>query len=160
MRSFFLTLTIVLASLLPLRSANAHCEIPCGVYGDQMRIDMILEDVTTIEKSMKAITELGKEGDKNYNQLVRWITNKEEHANKVQAIVYDYFMNQRIKPPETTEGEVYTKYVHELSLLHLIAVTAMKAKQTTDLAHLKTIRDAVDAFSKSYFPDQVHNHAQ
>ena len=29
-----------------------HCQVPCGIYGDQMRIAMLLEDAATIEKGM------------------------------------------------------------------------------------------------------------
>ena len=67
--------------------AQAHCEIPCGIYNDSLRIEMILEDCQTIEKSMGQIADLSKGGDKNYNQLVRWVSNKEDHANKIQHIV-------------------------------------------------------------------------
>ena len=39
-------------------TAFAHCEIPCGIYDDEMRIKMLAEHVTTIEKSMAQIQEL------------------------------------------------------------------------------------------------------
>ncbi|MDY6953871.1 MAG: superoxide dismutase [Ni], partial [Thermodesulfobacteriota bacterium] len=42
-------------ALFVVSYASAHCEIPCGIYDDQMRIDMIAEHITTIEKSMKQI---------------------------------------------------------------------------------------------------------
>ena len=79
-------------------NAWAHCEIPCGIYDDQVRAQLILEHSQTVEKSMVQIIKLGKESSVNYNQLVRWVSNKEEHANKIQAIVTQYFMTQRIKP--------------------------------------------------------------
>ncbi|MHC4552675.1 MAG: superoxide dismutase [Ni], partial [Planctomycetota bacterium] len=54
----------------------SHCEIPCGIYDDPMRIRMIDEHIQTIEKSMKQIQELQKTDEINYNQLVRWTINK------------------------------------------------------------------------------------
>lgn len=45
---------IVILSLMTLfivGYASAHCEIPCGIYDDQMRVNMIGEHITTIEKS-------------------------------------------------------------------------------------------------------------
>jgi len=33
----------------------SHCEIPCGIYDDPMRLDMMAEHIGTIEKSMKQI---------------------------------------------------------------------------------------------------------
>jgi nickel superoxide dismutase len=40
-----------IASLfLYVNNAAAHCEIPCGIYDDEMRINMVLEHIATIEK--------------------------------------------------------------------------------------------------------------
>ena len=94
-------LTIALLTVLTLSTIPglmAHCEIPCGIYGDETRIKLLNEHIATIEKSMNEILKLGKAKDINYNQLVRWINNKEDHANKFQKIVTQYFMTQRIKP--------------------------------------------------------------
>jgi nickel superoxide dismutase len=95
--------------------------------------------------------QLSEEGDKNYNQLVRWVTNKDDHANKIQKIVSQYFLHQRIKPVEPENEEAYKKYVKHLTLLHEISVYAMKAKQTTDLEYIKKLRMTVDKFEDAYF---------
>ena len=47
--------------------AWAHCEIPCGIYGDQMRVEMLREHATTIEKSMSQIVAVGKASPVNQN---------------------------------------------------------------------------------------------
>ena len=75
-----------------------HCEIPCGIYDDEMRIKMMAEHITTLEKSMKEIMALSKAPAINYNQIVRWVMNKETHATEFQGIVTQYFMTQRIRP--------------------------------------------------------------
>jgi nickel superoxide dismutase len=132
-------------------SAYAHCEIPCGIYDDQQRIEMIEEHITTVEKSMNMINQLSKESPVNYNQLIRWVDNKEAHATKIQDIVFQYFMTQRIKSSETDNKAEQDKYDRELKLLHQLALEAMKSKQTTDLAHIKNMRDLTKSFSSSYF---------
>ena len=88
-------LTVFITSSAGL--AKAHCEIPCGIYGDDIRLSLLQEHITTIEKSMREIAELSKAKKPNHNQLVRWITNKEAHAVKFQEIVSQYFLHQRIK---------------------------------------------------------------
>ena len=88
--------------------AAAHCEIPCGIYDDDARFKMVAEHITTIEKSMKQILELQGEKPVHYNQLVRWVMNKETHANELQHIVTQYFMTQRIKL-DTKDIETATK---------------------------------------------------
>jgi nickel superoxide dismutase len=128
-------------------NAWAHCEIPCGIYDDHMRIHMIEEHITTIEKSMNQITELSGQTPVNYNQLVRWVTNKEHHADELQHIVTQYFMTQRIKPEQKD-------YEKKLSVLHKMLLAAMKCKQTTDLAHINTLRNLTQEFEGMYFEGQ------
>lgn len=125
-------------------SAFGHCEIPCGIYDDEMRIEMISEHIGTIEKSMNQIMHLQKEGLQSSNQLVRWIMNKEDHANEVQEIVSQYFMTQRIKP----DAKDYEK---KLGLLHEMLIYSMKCKQTTDVTHVSKMRDLVKEFKGLYF---------
>jgi nickel superoxide dismutase len=137
----------------------SHCEIPCGIYGDKMRFDMIEEHITTIEKSMNSITELSQAGEKNYNQLVRWINNKEAHATELQHIVEQYFLTQRVKPVKSDAGDDYAKYRKQLELCHRIIVEAMKAKQTTDLSHVEALRALTAEFRASYLgPEAEHQH--
>ena len=69
---------------------------------------------------------------------------KEHHADLLQEVVTQYFMTQRIKPEDTA-------YERKLTLLHKMLVAAMKCKQTTDLAHVTTLRALIDEFSKVYF---------
>jgi nickel superoxide dismutase len=139
--------------------AEAHCQIPCGIYDDELRVKLIEEHITTIEKSMNQIVALAKETPVNYNQLVRWITNKEEHAQEIQDVVADYFLCQRIKAPESKEGMPWEQYLAQLTTLHQIQVAAMKAKQTTDLANVETLRALVASFRMAYFGEAAgHSH--
>ncbi len=146
-----LIVSVTVAVVILSGVAFAHCEIPCGVYGDRARIDSLREDSTTIEKSMKEIVRLGKEVPVNYNQVVRWVSNKDEHANKVQDTVCQYFMNQRIKPIHESEDLAYKKYVKQVTLLHEMLVYAMKCKQSTDLANVEKLRTLVSDFEAVYF---------
>ena len=138
--------TIAAAALF----VNGHCEIPCGIYDDPVRLVLLHEHITTIEKSMKQINELSQAKNTDNNQLVRWINNKEQHADKFMEIVTQYFMTQRIKPPKTADKQLQAKYIKELSLLHKMLVQAMKAKQTTDRAHCTALRKLVEEFKLSY----------
>lgn len=134
-----------------VNNAWAHCEIPCGIYGDSVRISLLYEHIATIEKSMIKISELSKDDNIDYNQLVRWVNNKEEHANKMQDIVSQYFLHQRIKIKDIADEEAYAKYIKQLSLLHQVLVYAMKTKQTTDLAFIERLRETVHSFEHAYF---------
>jgi len=122
----------------------AHCEIPCGIYDDEMRIQVILEHVLTIEKSMNQIQQLEKKEHQNSNRLIRWVMNKERHAGKLQEVVTQYFMTQRIK----SEDKDYEK---KIRLLHQMLIESMKCKQTTDLKHVQQLRQITKEFKALYF---------
>ena len=128
----------------------AHCEIPCGIYNDELRVTLIEEHIQTIEKSMTEIVRLGKESPVNYNQLVRWIDNKEKHADEIQEIVTQYFMTQRVKPADETDAAAYSRYVRQVTILHRMLIYAMKAKQTTDLEIVGTLRALLKDFTAAY----------
>jgi nickel superoxide dismutase len=151
MRQFKSLLAVLAVLVTATATSYSHCQIPCGIYDDSARIAAMREDVTTIEKSMNGIIELSAAGEKNYNQIVRWVMNKEDHADKLQEVATQYFMFQRIKPVDETDQVAWTAYQQQLTLMHKITVHAMKAKQTTDLAEVETLRSLIDAFEKLYF---------
>ena len=130
--------------------AYSHCQVPCGIYGDQMRFDMIAEHITTIEKSMKLVTELSSRDKSNMNQIVRWVQNKDKHADEISHIITYYFMAQRVKLPPEGDVEAYHEYVRKLASLHEMLVYAMKTKQTTDLANVEKLRSSLRKFQDAY----------
>jgi nickel superoxide dismutase len=139
-------------------AALAHCQIPCGIYDDAVRFTLLEEHVTTIEKSMLQIKSLSREEEPNWNQIVRWVTNKEAHADKLTEIVTFYFMAQRLKPADPSGKEAFSKYLRELTLLHQMVVHAMKAKQTVDVEHCAKLRELIADFKTSYMGTQSHGH--
>jgi nickel superoxide dismutase len=145
-RSASILMMAVLAVFALSTAAQAHCEIPCGIYDDSMRIDMLREHVTTMEKAMKRIKKLNPQKAQENNQLVRWISNKEEHAEKFQEIVNQYFLTQRIH----LNADKYTKKV---TLLHHMLVYAMRCKQTVDMDNIEKLRSLIDSFEEVYFED-------
>lgn len=153
---------VLLIVFLPSFSSNtfAHCEIPCGIYGDKMRFDMWMEQITTVEKSMNEIIRLSEEAKPNYNQIVRWVSNKDRHADDIREIAVQYFLAQRIKPVDPSDTEAYEKYGVQLKVLHHIVVHAMKAKQTTELSNVEKLRDLVKKFYFLYFNEEMEKHLQ
>lgn len=152
---------IILMLFSGVPALYGHCEIPCGIYGDKTRIEILSEHIDTIEKSMTMIKQLSNDKSINYNQLVRWVNNKEAHAEKFQDIISRYFLTQRVTPVETG-AESYQKYLTQFTLLHKMMVSAMKAKQTTDTQHTDTLRSLLKQFSDSYFSPEkrkeIHIH--
>jgi len=149
MKIFNKTVAVLFIALLSSQLVSAHCEIPCGIYGDQTRIDLIKENITTIEKSMKQINELSSSKKPDQNQLVRWVINKEEHAKKIQDIVSQYFLHQRIKISTKPGTHEFDDYLYKLTLCHQLLVYSMKCKQSTDLEAVKQLRESLSKFESA-----------
>jgi nickel superoxide dismutase len=145
-RALLSLFAVVFALSLAPVPADAHCEVPCGIYADQRRFEEMLEDQETIAKAMKNIRDLsGKTDPDSVNQVVRWVTTKEAHASNTQHIIAQYFMAQRLKPK--MDG-----YVDKLTTAHAVIVAAMKGKQSTKDETATTLKDAILAFHKAYEP--------
>ncbi len=80
--------------VVPTKMVAAHCEVPCGIYGDQRRFEEMLEDCETIAKALGEIQKLaGKDDPQSVNQCVRWVTTKEAHAVNTQHVIAQYFLS-------------------------------------------------------------------
>ena len=135
---YFLTLCI----LGPF--SFGHCQVPCGIYDDAIRVRQMLEDVSTIDKAINQIIELNDKSDaQSTQQLVRWVNNKEIHADKIITTISNYFLTQRVKPSAED-------YLLRLSEHHQVILLSMKVKQKTDAEVAEDLRKSVEALSKYY----------
>jgi nickel superoxide dismutase len=142
-RLLFSVATLALGLVLT-SAARAHCEVPCGIYDDDLRYKLLQEHAGTLEKAMLQINELSKAKSPDFNQIVRWTTTKDAHADEVQHLVSQYFMTQRIKPEDKN-------YEKKITTLHQMLIAAMKCKQTTDVGNVKKLRELTAAFGELYF---------
>ena len=141
---------------LILDTAPAHCQIPCGIFDDNTLFSILYEHITTIEKSMKKIVELSKEPTKNANQLIRWVNNKEQHADEFVSALTKYFLQQRIKTAEAEKAP--EAYAAKLATVHQMMVLCMKTKQNTDTAYTDDLKRVLHDFQHLYDPKQDHKH--
>jgi len=148
MKSYLLLAAVTLFSFASTSSLNAHCQVPCGIYSDDTVLIDLQTHQKTIAKAMNQINELSKDAGKNANQISRWVTNKEEHATKIQDTMTQYFLAQRVKLTAST-GDLQA-YFNKLTLIHQIIVHAMKCKQTTDPANAQGLQETIAAFTKAY----------
>ena len=145
--------SMFLAAIRPV--AVAHCQVPCGIYDDHARITAMLEDTTTIAKAMDQINELaGKQDAQSFNQATRWVITKEEHAERIQTTIAQYYLAQRVKAAEPGT-DAYDAYLQKLAAHHAVIVAAMKAKQTVDPKAAVALRKAIEAIS-AYYPPHDH----
>lgn len=129
--------------------AFSHCQVPCGIYDDHARVKAMFEDAATTRKAVKLLAELsGKTDPQSNNQLVRWVMNKEDHAQNIIATISDYFLTQRVKSSQED-------YVERLKKHHAVIVAAMKVKQNADMKYVVDLEAAITALA-GYYPEHKH----
>jgi nickel superoxide dismutase len=128
----------------PFARADAHCDIPCGIY-DPGGAEIA---ALTVVRMIDLMNELGQKhgpDDMEYkNSMTRYILVKEEHAEKVKheirVIWGDYFKQQHIdKFPDTG------------MLVHKIYQLASKARQTADRENALQLVEAVNQFADIFW---------
>ena len=142
-------LPILIAILLSAASAGAHCQVPCGIYGDELKFGELEQHIETINKAgaqIRSISSKDSLSAQEQQQIVRWTTNKETHAQKVIDEVANYFLAQRI----LSKADHYEKKVE---LLHHIIVYAMKSKQSAESEPAQILATKLSTFKRLYFDD-------
>jgi len=134
------------------------CQVPCGIYGDQMRFEGMLEDTKTIAKAIAQVEEftagLGETPPtaKGLNQMIRWVNNKESHAQNIQDVMSAYFFAQRIKAD-------HKDYTAQLATAHKVIVCAMKCKQDASGPTAEALKESILNFYRAYEgkePEALH----
>jgi len=145
-----MSLSALVAWTAGANRAEAHCQMPCGIYDDPARVAMLREDVHTIGKAIQSITELaGSHTPEAINQSVRWVSTKDEHASRIIDLMANYFLAQRVKPV-ASGAEGYDAYLTKLAKHHAVIVAAMKAKQNADMKYADDLSHAVDGIAGYY----------
>lgn len=133
----------------PAVTAALHCQVPCGIYTDQLRFEAMLEDTKTIAKAIAQVGELtgkmqnGELDPMTINQSTRWVLTKEDHASHIQEVIAQYFLAQRIKSDNPD-------YTNQLITAHKVIVAAMKTKQAADPATAEALKKSILDLYRAY----------
>ena len=88
----------------------------------------------------------------NFNQMTRWVMTKEQEADKLITLVSNYCLCQRVK----NDGKVFESegdYVDALKAHHAVMQSAMKTKQTVDVAACDKLEHDVADMAKMYIKE-------
>ncbi len=129
---------------IPLPRAKAHCDIPCGIY-DPIIAQIAALTVVRMIDLMKDLESRETVSKLDYhNSLSRYITIKEEHAEKakqeVRIIWGDYFKAHHIE-----------KYPHLHEVVHKIMGLGSKVRQSADRQTAEQFVEAINEFAQIYW---------
>jgi len=124
--------------------AEAHCDIPCGIYDPHAAQISVLTVIRMIDL-MADLEAAHKEKDLEYfNSLARYIAVKEEHAElckrEIRVMWGDYFKAEHVE-----------KFPELHTLTHKIMQLASKCRQTTNRATALELLAAVNRFAEIFW---------
>lgn len=129
---------------IEFEEAEAHCDIPCGIY-DPSGAQIAALTVVRMLDLMAELESKTTNKDASYlNSMARYIAVKEEHAEKVKheirVIWGDYIKAQHLeKHPETHE------------VVHKIMQLGSKSRQTADRENGVQLVEAVNKFAEIFW---------
>lgn len=142
MKKSFL-ISSILAFICQTGSLSAHCQMPCGIYHDEMVFNQIDQYIETM---YKGITELKHNKFSNLaerNNFIRWITLKESSSDEIADLITQYFLQQKIKP-----GEPDT--VKRLVSAHKLLFELTAIKQNVELKMIEDFADEWENFKQMF----------
>lgn len=132
----------ILALAMALASQGylgAHCQMPCGIYHDDMMYDRIDQYVETMYKGVSILKSSKFSDAKERNEFVRWVMQKDQASDEVANLITQYFLQQKIKPGE----EDTTK---RLIAAHNLLYQTVCIKQAVDLKFVEDFSDQWEKF--------------
>ena len=132
----------ILQKCIPVRFAEAHCDIPCGIY-DPISAKIAAQTVLKMAVRLEAV-ELPPKDVSTPNSVARYVTVKEEHAqlvkNELNILWSDYFK------PEHLE-----KYPDLHDLFWNANKLAGSNKQNVSSDSAKSLVETVDKIAKIFW---------
>lgn len=143
-----MTLLSKVARWLPVHEADAHCDIPCGIY-DPISAKIAAQTVLKMVMRIQAAEPPGADASAAdrvtaLNTISRYITVKEEHAqivkDELDILWHDYFRPDHLEE----HPDLHTHFWQAAKL-------AGQNKQSVNLDSAKQLVDSVDAIAKVFW---------
>lgn len=125
--------------LLCTSMAWSHCQMPCGIYHDEMVFDQIDQYVETMVKCITVVKDNKGETPQARNEVIRWVMMKEKMSDDTADLITAYFLQQKIKPGEPDTVKMVTS-AHKLLFL------LVQIKQQVNLDVVKEFFDEWEKF--------------
>jgi nickel superoxide dismutase len=148
----FLTVLIAITFSSFNGNLNAHCQMPCGIYNDQMIYDQVDQYFETMAKAVHYLKNHNSNNLQDKNQFVRWILTKEKESDEVARTLTTFFLQQKVSPSDEPETTALVKSLHKLLFL------LVQIKQTIDLEIVHEFGKEWDHFKQLFHPEMECHH--
>lgn len=134
----------LLLSLLVIQSGlSAHCQMPCGIYHDELVLSSIDQYIETMNKAASELNSIKFDDPQTRSQFVRWVMNKEDETKRAGDLLVVYFLQQKVKPDAPNAQKLAVS-------LHKLLFLMVKIKQETDVNAVKNFTAEWNSFKQLY----------
>ncbi len=116
-----------------------HCQMPCGIYHDDMVYDQIDQYVETMVKAVAKIKDSKAANPQERNELIRWVMAKERMSDETAELILTYFLQQKIKPGEPDTSK-------RLESAHRLLFDLVVIKQNADFKPVSEFAEEWEKF--------------
>ncbi len=134
-----LFLAVSMIALCSHHPVDAHCQMPCGIYHDDMVFDRIDQYIETMVKCVAVLKDNKFESIQDHNEFVRWVIQKEKSSDEIADLITEYFLQQKIK---VGDDDTTKRLVSAHKLLFLL----VQIKQHADIKIVKQFYDEWERF--------------
>lgn len=120
-------------------SLSAHCQMPCGIYHDDMVFDQIDQYIETMYKCASILKENKFANVREKNEFIRWVFQKEKASDEAASTITNFFLQQKIKP-----GEDDT--VKRVTSAHKLLFLLVSIKQNVDIKFVEEFAEEWEKF--------------
>jgi nickel superoxide dismutase len=124
------------ALITPYCEIQAHCQMPCGIYHDDMVFDEIDQYVETMYKAVSVLKENKFDTANEKNQFIRWVMTKDEASSAIVERLSQYFLQQKIKPAENDEDTL-----KKVTTIHKLMFLVVQIKQHVNIEIVKEFKN-------------------
>ncbi len=124
-------------------SLAAHCQMPCGIYHDEMVFNQVDQYIETMYKGMTELKNSKFSNALERNNFTRWVLLKETASNEMADLITQYFLQQKIKPGEPDTAK-------RLASAHKMLFELTAIKQNVDVKMVEEFADEWENFKQMF----------
>lgn len=129
----------IIAAALMKGVLSAHCQMPCGIYHDELVYNQIDQYAETMYKAVAVLNDNHFETVRDKNEFVRWVTQKDSASDEIASVICRYFLQQKIKPGEDDTAK-------KLEAAHKLLFGCVLIKQNADIKFVEAFTDDWEKF--------------
>lgn len=133
----------IIALLCHTGSLMAHCQMPCGIYHDELVFNQIDQYIETMYKGITELNNSKFSTPFERNNFMRWVKLKDSASDEIASLITEYFLQQKIKPAEADTPK-------RLISAHKMLFELTAIKQNVNIKMIEAFADEWENFKQMF----------